>query len=456
MRSRTIALVGIALVWVLGGGCGDPKLVPTPTPTPRPQPTATPEPTASPEAAAAHELWKLTAPDSPAWAGFGRALSISEDTMAVGAPFELNEDGSDVNWPGSLYVFYRDPGDPDRWVDVAKVAVGGDGRLGEDVSVSGDVVVAGAPFDLDSTGAAYVFQRDAGGTDNWGLVARLVAPDGGRYEYFGGSVSVSGDTAMVGAGSYGGDAVYVFRRDSGGVDNWGQVAKLVASDGGERDHFGEDIALSDDVALISAAWQEVQGVGGAGSVYVFHRQAPGTDAWEQVAKLTDPHPTRGGSFGDSLSLSGDALLVGAELSRPAVGDNLGVAHVFNRNEGGSDNWGHVAKLAPLDREPYEWFGRSAAISGHVAVVGAALHADESGAAWVFHDNQGNWAPVAKLVVSDDAAPVWLGYACAVDEDRVLVGASGAVYGFGFFPPRPVALLPDGRGAMAADQNRKRE
>ena len=121
----------------------------------------------------------------------------------------------------------------------------GDG-LGSSVAVSGDTVVLGAPYANSGgilRGQAYVFLKDQGGPDNWGQVKILSASDKANYDSFGSSVAVSGDTVVVGAnyadsGGMDRGQAYVFSKDQGGSNNWGQVKILSASDKANDDVFG--------------------------------------------------------------------------------------------------------------------------------------------------------------------------------------------------------------------------
>ncbi len=127
--------------------------------------------------------------------------------------------------------------------------------FGSSVSISGDYVIVGAPNDdegvLTNNGAAYIFQRSG---STWSQIAKLIAPDRSHNDAFGYSVSISGDYAIVGkpfddhTGSNYGSA-YIFYRNQDGPNKWGQVAKLVASDGGANDNFGSSVAISGDFAL---------------------------------------------------------------------------------------------------------------------------------------------------------------------------------------------------------------
>ena len=90
-----------------------------------------------------------------------------------------------------------------------------------------------------NSGSAYIFYRDQGGADTWGQVKKITASDGAASDVFGISAFISGDNVVIGAhedddnGSNSGSA-YIFYRDQGGADNWGQVTKITASDGSEE------------------------------------------------------------------------------------------------------------------------------------------------------------------------------------------------------------------------------
>ena len=110
-----------------------------------------------------------------------------------------------------------------------------------------DTLVVGSDENNGSgAGAAYIFARNQGGANNWGLVKKITASDGAAFDYFGISVSINGATVVVGAfydddkGTNSGSA-YIFKRDQGGANQWGQVKKITASDGALGDWFGESV-----------------------------------------------------------------------------------------------------------------------------------------------------------------------------------------------------------------------
>ena len=394
------------------------------------------------------QVAKLTASDGASRDFFGDSVSISGDTVVVGAPY----DDDTGTHSGSAYVFERDYGGAGAWGQVAKL-LASDGTWGDyfgvAVSISGDTVVVGAyrgNGNEGSSGTAYVYDRDHNGVDAWGQVAKLLASDGTSSDYFGVSVSISGDTVVVGAqygdGFVGGSgSAYIYERDHGGAGGWGQLAKLTASDGSSSDYFGQSVSISGDTVVVGAS-RNVN----TGSAYVFGRDHSGIDAWGQVAKLLVSDGTSGDYFGFAVSISGDTVIVGAYWDDDS-GEQSGSADVFGRDHGGTDAWGQVAKLLASDGASRDWFGTSVSISGDSVVVGASGDDDNgwtSGSAYVFERDQGGagfWGQSAKLAAPDAliAPGDQFGYSVAVDGDYMVVGArrdddrgpsSGAAYVFG--------------------------
>ena len=252
----------------------------------------------------------------------------------------------------------------------------GDGHFGSSVAISGDTAVVGARradgAGPTNSGSAYVFSRNQGGADNWGEVRRLTASDAAADDRFGSSVSISGDTVVVGppsddhAGPFSG-SVYVFGRNQGGADNWGEVEKLTASDAEPEANFGRSLAISADTVVIGARrWAGTT----SDSAYVFERNKGGPDNWGEVKKLTAT--VDGTGFGISLSISTDTILVGAH----------GSASVFSRNQGGADNWGEVNTLTASDGAAGDDFGAAVGINADTALVGAPQDDVNKGAAYV--------------------------------------------------------------------------
>ncbi len=325
---------------------------------------------------------KLTALDGAANDTFGGNVALFGDTAVIGA---MRDDDKGDN-SGSAYVFTRSGGD---WNQQAKLtaADGSHGdAFGQSIALSGDTLVIGAPHDGDQgddSGSVYVFTWS--GTV-WKQQAKLTAADGAQGDVFGISVALSGDTIVVGADlndekALNAGAVYVYTRSG---SSWSQQAKLTAADGAETDIFGVRVALSADTALISARRDDddVMGID-AGSAYVFIRT--GT-TWRQQAKLTAHDGAEDDRFGRSVALDGDTALIGA-MFQDNKGDNSGSAYVFTRS---GNIWSHQAKLTAADGAADDVFGWSVAIFGDTALVGATRNDDkgnESGSAYVFGINR---------------------------------------------------------------------
>ncbi len=206
---------------------------------------------------------------------------------------------------------------------------------------------------------------------------------------FGFTVAVAGGTAVIGAssadaGGFATGAAYVFQRDQGGADNWGEVKKLAASDAQADDSFGWSVAVSGDSVVVGAIQESAGGLY-AGAAYVFQRDQGGASNWGEAKKLTAADAQATDFFGTSVAISGDTVVVGALLARTFPGYQTGMAFVFQRDEGGAGNWGEVTKLAASDGEKVDQFGFSAGVDGNTAIVGANLEDDGgsyAGAAYV--------------------------------------------------------------------------
>jgi hypothetical protein len=310
----------------------------------------------------------------------------------------------------------------------AQKLLAGDGvaadSFGERVSVSGGTAVIGADGDDDkgdSSGSAYVFVQAADGT--WSQQAKLVAADGAADDVFGWSVAVDGGTAVIGAigdddrGDRAGSA-YVFVRAADGT--WSQQAKLTAADGVDFDFFGASVSVSGDTAVIGA-WGDDDRGNVSGSAYVFVRAADGT--WSQQAKLTAADGAADDSFGKSVAVDGGTAVIGTDEDDDK-GDGSGSAYVFVRAADGT--WSQQAKLTAADGAAIDYFGVSVAVDGDTAVIGAWLDDDKgsnSGSAYVFvRAADGTWSQQAKLTAADGAADDWFGESVSVSGGTAVIGA----------------------------------
>jgi hypothetical protein len=357
---------------------------------------------------------------------FGADVSVSGDTALVGA---LSHDvGANVD-QGSAYVFVRSG---TGWTQQAHLTAS-DGAasdlFGSSVSVAGDTALVGAGGDTVGTnatqGSAYVFVRNGVG---WAQQAHLTANDGLATDHFGWSVSVSGDTALVGAQSddvganLAQGSAYVYVRSGA---TWGQQAHLTASDGAASDSFGS-VSVSGDAALVGAIGDDVGANVDQGSAYVYVRS--GT-TWAQQAHLTASDGAGADYFGGSVSVSGDTALVGAYYDTVGANLNQGSAYVYVRS---GATWGQQAHLTANDGAVNDGFGWSVSVSGDTAFAGAWLddvgaNVDQ-GSAYVYVRSGTTWGQQAHLTASDGAVNDYFGVSVSVSGDTALVGAQGDTIG----------------------------
>src|SRR6266540_2518832 len=294
-------------------------------------------------------------------------------------------------------------------------AASGD-QFGAAVGISGETAVVGAPVDDTAAGpnagSAYVFVRSGTG---WSQQAKLTASDAAAGDIFGFSVAVTGDTDVVGAS---GDnmlagSAYVFVRSG---TSWSQQAKLTASDAAASDTFGLSVAVSGDTAVVGAISDDTDAGPDAGSAYVFVRSGTG---WSQQAKLTASDAASGDRFGDAVGISGNTVVVGAS----DAASDAGSAYVFVRS---GTSWSQQAMLTASDAAASDLFGRSVAVSGDTAVVGAISDdtdaGPDAGSAYVFVRSGTGWSQQAKLTASDAASGDRFGDAVGISGDTAVVGA----------------------------------
>jgi len=210
-------------------------------------------------------------------------------------------------------------------------------------------------------------------------MAKLTASDGAASDYFGTSVAISGDTVVVGArdatvsGHFQQGSAYVFVEPAGGWSTTSSyTAKLTASDGAAGDSFGISVAISGDTVVVGAFWAQIDGNTNQGAAYVFVKPAGGwATTSTYAAKLTASDGTLNDNFGWSVAISGDTVVVGSPNAAIGGHTNQGSAYVFVEPAGGwSTTSSYTAKLTASDGAAGDLFGWSVAISGDTVVVGA--------------------------------------------------------------------------------------
>ena len=240
--------------------------------------------------------------------------------------------------------------------------------------------------------------------DAVGQTAQLTGAPGALRDQFGSSVALSGNTAIVGApyndpnGVADQGSAYIFVNNG---TSWIQEAKLNGSNAGPNDYFGNSVGISGDTVIVAARHNKVGQNAAQGAVYIFTRTS---GVWTQQARIVAADGAGNDDFGEGVGIDGDTVVVGA--SQAAVGANgfQGAAYIYTRTSG---VWTQQAKLASSDGAAFDSYGTSVAISGNNVIVGAWLAKvngrANQGAAYIYARIGSVWNQQAKLVASDGAA-----------------------------------------------------
>lgn len=379
------------------------------------------------------QVARLTAPDGADGDKFGWDIALDGQHLVVGSP---NHDQPGLLNIGAVYVFSRNQGGADNWGFEAKLnqpfPQAGD-RLGYSVDVHGDQIVAGAPYRTGTggvilQGAAYAFKVDLAAASGWSAGTEIISEDPASYDYFGWDVAIYHEHLVASAPLKNDQrgAAYIFERNLGGVDNWGQVEKLLPLEGSIPSQFGIAVDLSHDSVVIGAyTWFPNTDNPGRGAAYLYERNQTGPDAWGQVVRLLEPSGLASIFFGRSVSIDDSALIIGANGFDVGGETDQGAAFTYYRS---GSSWELVAEPVANDPGSGDDFGCSLASTTEYLAVGACHHDASQGKVYLYYRNQGgvdNWGLWTTLTASDGAAGDQFGSALAIGEDKLLVGAPGA-------------------------------
>lgn len=373
----------------------------------------------------------------------GAYLEASYAGGVDGDPQDNSAEGS-----GAVYLFARHG---DDWVQQAYIkglANGSGQQFGRALALSGDTLAVGAPFDghggsgIDpapagesspDSGAVHIFRFRDG---VWEREAYIKAGDAESGALFGYSVALRGDVLAVGAyledaalEEPGGaltdsGAVHVFQRRDG---VWHPAGHLLPSQPQRGAGFGYSIALSTDTLAVGAHLEA-----GSGAVHLFGRDG---ERWTQGPVLRAPAPGSNDLFGSALALDGETLAVGAHLADGAH-ENGGAVYIYRRRSG---VWSEPVRLEPTPGGAEHRFGRSVALANDILAAGAyledgggtgvrrsaepgAVRAAESGAVYVYTRSGDDWTQHAYIKAGNADAGDMFGYAVAVSGDTLIAGA----------------------------------
>ena len=339
--------------------------------------------------------------------GFGGALTVSGENVIIG------ETGNGL-LPGTVYVYSRTGS---AWQEVAQLtAADSDGApdgFGQGLASDGETLLIGSPNRFDGPGAVFVFAKNGSGA--WSQVGRFSANDGMEGDGFGAALAISGDVALISAtgANDGAGAVYAFSRSGDG--SWGQVGKASGSDAASGDNFGATVAFDGSVALVGAPG----GRGAPGAAYAFQY---GSGGLVETGKIQVDGSS---GLGASLGLNSDMAVVGA----PSTGQRVGSVFGFEYNTQ-TASWERMESLVPFDSPQNGQFGSSIAFDGTTIWVGAP-GVGSSGAFYLFErDDIGHLVGATKLASSMLADGAGFGGALVIEGDVAAIGATGLAGGSG--------------------------
>ena len=363
---------------------------------------------------------------------FGAAVDILGRTVVVGAP-EHDEAGPNA---GAVYVFEELAARPGNWRFVQEILppppLGSDKEFGSSVALHGSTLAVGWPYHDVVDGAVAVYERTGPARAPWEHVKTLTTR---TWDKLGSQVALQKDTLVASSLTWCGcntciptEAVYVFGRDVGGPDFWGEVQRI-PSPQVSQDRFGTRIALQGSELFVGAPYDAnftASCLTGPGMAYLFERSFEG--AWSLARSWSSPTPGARG-FGQRIAVDGDLLAArafGATTLVRIYDRNAGVpgawqllktvdgtgnffgealllhgtrlfvgeippgaegrVHLFERHVGGENAFGQVATLQPMASSPGDAFGVELALDGRLLVVGSPKNS-APGAAYVFELSQ---------------------------------------------------------------------
>lgn len=333
------------------------------------------------------QIQKIVASDGNSEDLFGYSVSISGDIIAVGAPNE--DDGTSGLWKensGSVYLFKKISG---SWTQVEKIEAPDrdtEDKFGLSVSLSEDYLIVGAPYEshdasggnnLLYSGSAYIFEYTG---EEWNQGQKIVANNRNVVALFGESVSISGDFAVVGAhgesrdemninflGSAG--AAYIFKRISG---NWVQTKKITPPQNRRQSNakFGKSVSIFGNKIIVGAYWEDYYPVSGpviqdAGAAYIFENI---NGNWTHSISVDPPSGQEYlDIFGTSVSISEEYAVVGCSNKNVNGITNSGAAYLYQKVSG---NWTQIDQIIAPDKSVADFFGQAVSISESQVICGA--------------------------------------------------------------------------------------
>jgi hypothetical protein len=359
---------------------------------------------------------QLDSGDGAMFDRYGTAVAVDDAIALVGAYLEDTDSGADA---GAAHWFERVAGDWQYGGQIRAPDGTIEDRFGIAVDVDGQRMAIGAFWDVVGSnvdqGSVYIFRREG---PDWVFEAKLTASDGRPRDFFGFAVALDGDRVLVGARGASVPALeqgvaYVYARGDAG---WQEQARLDLPFSDGFAYFGASVALAGDLALVGAPGTTLEpGPVSAGAAFVF---APRNGVWTLVAALQAPQPQANSGFGFSVAADADHLLVGA-FQDGLAGE--GAAYVYRSADRTLD--GALRASAP---QAGEALGIAVALRNGLAVLGAPGYdiGQQTGIGTVrtFQRLADRWIEAEQWFAIDGNGGDGFGRAVAFDGQHAVIGA----------------------------------
>ncbi len=379
---------------------------------------------------AVHRAWLDPSPSNPG-AEFGNAVAVSGDTLVVGARYDSVPLGKEPqSYSGAAYVYIKEG---NNWVQQARLSPStpkaGD-LFGSAVAIDGDTIVVGAVGndsidengdDAPEMGAVYIYTRSG---DQWQQQAKIEPEDGVEADYFGNSVAIAGERIVVGASGKDlgntSDAgkVYTYYRSR---TQWYQSQSIMSPDPEANDNFGASLDIDGPRVVVGAPSDDK-----VGAAFIFYRIG---STWIQESKIEPDDDQSGDNFGASVSIEDEIVVVGAPFADPDLGagqiTNAGAAYVYRKR---ATTWLQDSKLVLANASAFDNFGESVTTSGNSIIVGATgqdyYNMLRVGSAHTFERNEDGWETQTQIFSATPYSDSNFGSSIAINGQLIVVGEPG--------------------------------
>lgn len=255
--------------------------------------------------------------------------------------------------------------------------------FGYSTAIAGNYAFAGIPFDdvgsSTDQGSVNVYQFNG---SNWVFLQKISDPTGTPNNYFGRSISASGNMVAIGAPKNGNGSVSIYQLSGG---TWSFMQKITDATGAANDQFGHAVCLSGNYLIAGAPSDDVGSFSGAGSASIYQLSG-GT--WSLMQKITDATGEQGDNFGYSVAVSNNHAVIGAAYDdNTAASAGAGSLSMYQFN---GSNWVFGAKTHGSAGSHLGW---SISLSGNYLVAGAPSYSqnNKKGLINIYNFSNSSWS-----------------------------------------------------------------